>query len=96
MTFEIPLEIFKEWGQKLAVTISAVMSASVDILCPKDVKEKNHRYEREYLGRSVDKELKQTSSNAEILKYKQIVEKLENKKNVNYKIQITIKVETHK
>lgn len=36
MTFEI-IQIFEEWGQTLAPTISAMVSASRDRLCLKDV-----------------------------------------------------------
>lgn len=58
MTFEILQERFEEWGHKLATTMSAVMSASIDRLCPKDSKKEMTDMKENTLKDLQDKDLK--------------------------------------
>lgn len=39
LTLKILQDTFEKWNQKLAATVSMVMFASMDRLCPKDVME---------------------------------------------------------
>lgn len=65
MIFEILQQIFEEWRQKPVVTVAAMVSASMDRLWLKAVKR-----EITDLKDLQDKELKQSSSESEVLEYK--------------------------
>lgn len=58
---------------------------STERLCPKDVRKEITDVIENTLADQQDNELKQTSSDAEILEYKEIVEIQENKKSIRYR-----------
>lgn len=72
--------------QKLAPTMSAMLTVSMHRPCPNDVSKEMTGVRKNTLEDLQDKDLKQTSCDAELLEYKQIFEILG--KNVDYKTEM--------